>query len=130
MKEICAICGETVECRTTCRIVVCEACINRVLNERERLKRTGERAERCLICGGPMEHKRRLAVTCCDECHGIYKRIVCKLYQQTHSVEIAMRKSKWKRRRGNRIDEKAWKAKELGISYGMYVARERMSRHE
>lgn len=140
IERICANCGKTFTTTQGARIccsLECGEARNRELAklryERKPKKEPKKYFKNCSICGNAFETTQPRACLCSSECKREYQRIKQKEYAKRRKAERVreVREVREDRRNkpkapkvsnANLIAEDNRKAKELGMSYGMYKA--------
>lgn len=119
MSKVCEICGKELAKEDRC---YCESCESEILQEymKHRSMMRSKRTENCIICGKPMKKWGEYAsmYTDCKKCDKILKQIIKdnRKYLRDNPC-YHFQKNKM-----NKLDEIIKAAKEMGITYGEYVA--------
>lgn len=131
MGKTCVICGKDTGSNTP----ICDTCTDRV-NDRMHNPEPGK----CPVCGNELPRTgNNNSKYCSPDCYEISIKINHKIWQKNHKKNhkknhvkhlpqvIVPRHTTKKRtaKRKSRLDENALKAREMGLSYGMYMARYR-----
>lgn len=123
MGKTCVICGKDTGSNTP----ICDTCTDRI-NDKIHNPEPGI----CPICGNELpQNGKNNKKYCSPECYNISVKFNHKMWERAHRKhlpqDIVPRQATKKRtvKRKSRLDENAKKAREMGLSYGIYMARYR-----
>lgn len=129
VEKVCTECGKTFITITAVQVTCspeCSASRHRKHNEKYKKARAVIKQKSCVICGEKFETTRSLKLTCSKECSDVYHRKQAKAWHKNKTGKASANpKTKTKQStKHNRetLAEEARKARELGVSYGMYKA--------
>ena len=84
-----------------------------------------EEVRNCVVCGYPYMARKVNAMFCSDKCANTYRLERAKR-KRRESAELKREEIEKREKSQNEIDEYAVAAKKVGMSYGLYVAMEKM----
>ncbi len=130
MGKTCVICGKDTGSNTP----ICDTCTDRI-NDKIHNPEPGI----CPICGNELPRNgKNNKKYCSPECYNISVKFNHKIWDRTHRKhrehltrhlpQVIIPRHTTKKRPGkrkSRLDENAMKAREMGLSYGIYMARHR-----
>lgn len=122
--KICLECGSAFVPKNARQVVCSPTCSenrHRKQNKKYREAKKIARRPTCAVCGKEFETTHKTKITCSEECSKIYHKEWARERSRTHSKKFAEPKAKQIAVSGA-LAEEARKAKELGMSYGMYKA--------
>ena len=117
MTRECVTCGNNFETKTKVHITCSEQCRIVYRRKKKKEKRKGKmQVKKCETCGKTFETTMTRKKTCSEECSRELHKIRCRNYSPTKKNE------RKKEDNAKLISDDARKARELGVSYGMYKA--------
>lgn len=131
MVGYCISCGEEFK-KYTKRQVICSTC-REIITARYKKARAdydqmGKTPDTCVICGRTKENKKH-RYTCCSACARILESLNSYIHKREDEQavkgahkKIALPKPPGRRKKRIKLDDDAWTAKRLDISYGWYMA--------
>lgn len=129
-EKICVECGNPFTPKNA-RQVVCSPTCSENRHRKQNKKYSEAKAiikhRVCIVCGKEFETKHGTKLTCSKECSDIYHKNQVMEWHKTNKGKTYSRPKPKRTPTSNReaLVEDAKKARELGISYGMYVAMNR-----
>lgn len=131
VEKVCTECGKSFITITAVQVTCspeCSASRHRKHNKKYNKARAVIKQKSCVICGEKFETTRSLKLTCSKECSDVYHRKQVKAWHKNKTkTGKANTNPKTKTKQSTKynretLTEEARKARELGVSYGMYKA--------